>query len=164
MVYDYEVARMKGEDIPDILIIADENGLAPWSAADYLEELKREDSVLLTIRSVRSQNIAGFIAMRLITNNNNPSSPASIDILNIAIAKKFKRNRLGTSLLNETIRIARQMAPTIIWLEVRCSNKTGIAFYEFHGFELTQLRKALYTAPPEDGWLMKLDVLAANIT
>ncbi|HLA96752.1 MAG TPA: GNAT family N-acetyltransferase [Pyrinomonadaceae bacterium] len=154
----FEIVQMTAGDVPDVLRIANETGLAPWSEDDYLEELKRSDSIALVLKIDKSSIARGFAVMRLITINNSISISSSIDLLNIAIAKGHKRKRLGSTLLLETIRIAKTTAPTTIWLEVRCSNEAAIAFYKKHGFEPVQRRKKLYSAPPEDGWLMKLDL------
>jgi ribosomal protein S18 acetylase RimI-like enzyme len=161
---DFEIVAMTENDISEVLRISQETGLAPWSEADYISELKRDDGFALVIKNVSSKAIAGFMVMRLITNNNTFSHSTSIDLLNIAINKINKRTRLGTALLTETIRTAREIAPSTIWLEARCSNTSAIAFYEKHGFEKIVRRKNLFSQPSEDGWLMKLDIFAEIVT
>jgi [ribosomal protein S18]-alanine N-acetyltransferase len=153
----FEIVAVREEDIPGILRLAGEGGLAPWSEEDYRAELRLNGSVSLQVRETESGKLTGFMIMRLITDKNSPQFSHS-EILNITIDNKFRRLALGSALIREAIRISSGFRHSSVWLEVRQSNASAIAFYEKHGFIREYLRKNLYSAPPEDGWVMKLEL------
>jgi [ribosomal protein S18]-alanine N-acetyltransferase len=161
----YDISPMREMDIPDILRLAEMGKLSPWSAADYEAELGREDTVALAIRENETGEIAGFIVMRLITSNDDsvPLSsgqtfPPHAEILNITVLKRQRKKGLGSALIREALKRASAVVPADIWLEVRRSNLSAIAFYENLGFSVEYTRKDLYSDPQEDGFVMKIAV------
>jgi ribosomal-protein-alanine acetyltransferase len=75
------------------------------------------------------------------------------DLQYIVVAKKFRRRRLATLLLNELIAHARSMNGKRIFLEVRESNQSARALYRKAGFRETGTRKGYYACPAEDAIL-----------
>ncbi len=159
-----------------------ECGLSSWSAADYREEIFRQDSVFY-VCEIEGQ-IGGFILARLITTSvkptrslmsgkknkkesfptnknfsNNQSKPENeAEIYNIGIRKKYRRMNFGNLLLKTLLKISHQKDIKKIWLEVRISNKRAIGFYKSNGFKIAGKRRDLYTNPPEDGFIMCLNI------
>jgi [ribosomal protein S18]-alanine N-acetyltransferase len=153
----FEIVSGREEYIADILKLADEGGLSPWTEEDYKAELLREDSIFLLILERITDRPAGFILTRLITNENH-NNPSHADILNITIHAKIQKRGLGTALLQATINKIAKQSPAVIWLEVRCSNTVAIAFYENNGFTSEYVRKNFYSSPVEDAFVMKMVV------
>lgn len=79
-------------------------------------------------------------------------------LLNISIAAEHQGRGLGRELLNHLIDIARRHGATMMFLEVRPSNKNAIALYESIGFNEFSIRKGYYPAHNgrEDAILMGL--------
>lgn len=81
---------------------------------------------------------AGFVCWRAVAEN-------EFEILNLAVAPEFRRQGLGSALL-EAARIARGA-----WfLEVRASNQAAQQFYRRAGFTVIGNRKKYYPDPLED--------------
>jgi [ribosomal protein S18]-alanine N-acetyltransferase len=72
------------------------------------------------------------------------------EILNLAVAPDWRRQGIGAAL----IRAACEQ-PADLFLEVRRSNRGGIAFYRRCGFLEAGCRKDYYRNPPEDAIVMK---------
>jgi ribosomal-protein-alanine N-acetyltransferase len=153
----FEIVSAREEYIADILKLADEGGLSPWTEEDYKAELFREGSIFLLIFERITSRPAGFMLARLITNNDR-NNPSQADIINITIHSKTQKRGLGTALLRATIDKIAKQSPVVIWLEVRCSNRVAIAFYENNGFTSEYVRKNFYSSPVEDAFVMKMVV------
>jgi len=78
------------------------------------------------------------------------------EILNIAVSKEHRRQGAGTHLLHELLLLAKGLALTEVFLEVRQSNLAAIALYERFGFVQIGIRKGYYEQPIEDAFLYKL--------
>lgn len=150
------------EDIPEVIRLAELGGLSRWSAADYKAELGRDDAILLKVSDAVNDSIDGFIVMRLIMSSNTSQSDIAqsphAEILNITVRQGYRKKGLGSALICEAILASSSVRPDTVWLEVRCSNVAAIAFYEKLGFICEYTRKGLYSDPPEDGFVMKMNV------
>lgn len=77
------------------------------------------------------------------------------ELENIAVAPTVRRKAIGTQLLAEFFRLARQGSGKSIFLEVRESNHSARAFYEKFDFTQIARRKAYYQNPPEDALILR---------
>lgn len=162
MIDGFAIVRMREDDIADVLHLAELGGLSRWSDKDYLAEIARQDSATLVARDLVNDVLAGFIVARLIMNNDTSSSdvsyPPHAEILNITIKESYRKKGIGSALIREALLTSPENTPIAVWLEVRCSNTGAIRFYEKLGFVCEYTRKGLYSEPPEDGFVMKMDV------
>jgi ribosomal-protein-alanine N-acetyltransferase len=71
------------------------------------------------------------------------------EILNLAVAPTSRCQGEGGALLKAALEEFRSRGVSRVFLEVRESNKTGIAFYEKHGFSKTGRRAGYYLNPKE---------------
>jgi len=78
------------------------------------------------------------------------------EILNMAVARDFRRQGIATQLLRVAIGEAESAAATKTYLEVRASNQGGIALYTGFGFRECGRRPGYYRDPVEDAVLMLL--------
>ncbi|HEX8371034.1 MAG TPA: ribosomal protein S18-alanine N-acetyltransferase [Pyrinomonadaceae bacterium] len=147
---DLRFRQMIVEDIPAVLKIERECFLSSWSFEGYKNELLRDDSK--AIIAEMNGEVIGFIAARLITSVNEG------EILNIAVRQTFQNKGIGTLLLKETIEFLESKKIESVWLEVRKSNFAAQDFYRKNGFAFGGERKNFYTNPPEDAFVMKLNL------
>ncbi|MDR0984222.1 MAG: GNAT family N-acetyltransferase [Ruminococcus sp.] len=82
----------------------------------------------------------------------NLSSP-EIDIVNIFVEEKFRRQGIASKLLTE---LTAKYPDHTIFLEVRKSNIPAINLYRKFGFEQYNVRKKYYTNPTEDAYALRL--------
>lgn len=146
----YQVRAADPSHISALIKIGDETGLSPWSAQNYLDEMKREDSVILKISDDQNQ-MSGFICGRIPL-----SEPREAEIFNIAVRPAFRGK--GQRLLSQFLDMCRHRGVRKIWLEVRASNKKAHIFYARNGFVPSGIRKNFYSHPVEDAVLMCLTV------
>ncbi len=139
------------KDIPEIIEIGRETNLSIWTAKDYSEEFSRTDAICLTLVD-HLDSVAGFLHGRL---GVDASSGRSIfELHNIGIHERLWHKGFGSALLKYLIDECRKRSAEKIILNVRVSNDQAIVFYEKYGFSPVSRVKALYSAPPEDGFLM----------
>lgn len=155
LVNKHLVALMQKERIGDVLRIAEKEGLSPWTYDAYEAEIDRDDSITLQAASLISNQLLGFIVMRLITKRSG-DLPSTFDLLNIAVEDSFKKRGVGKDLLFAALQRASTHLPAEILLEVRRGNHPAITFYEKHGFSREGIRKNFYRLPDEDAIVMKL--------
>lgn len=65
-------------------------------------------------------------------------------LINLAVAERFRRHKIGGALLDAAIADAIESGAEIFTLEVEPDNKGAIALYESFGFETVGRRKNFY--------------------
>jgi ribosomal-protein-alanine N-acetyltransferase len=109
---------------------------ASWKALDFL----RYDCWVAECDGV----IAGFLVSR-------STAPPEREILNLAVAQRFRRSGAATLLLQHELKHAANL-----FLEVRESNQAARNLYKKLGFQEIDKRKAYYRNPPESAIVMQL--------
>lgn len=149
------IEHLKNRNIRDVIEIEIECGLSRWSHADYVDELARTDSVMLTA-SVSDNSCSGFLVGRFIPGTSADNNDA--EIYNIGVRRSLQGTGIGSRLLNKFFSICSCDQIENIWLDVRESNERAIAFYRSFGFSQTAVRRAFYRDPVEDGIVMTVRV------
>lgn len=70
--------------------------------------------------------------------------PPGIEILNIAVAPKFRRHGIARKMMTWVVEEGRRQGCSDIFLEVRFSNNAAIKLYESFGFSAINTRKRYY--------------------
>lgn len=175
-----DIRRLETSDIEEIVHIQFTNKLDWWRPRDYEKEIEREDTLSYVAKS--KETTAGFIISRLIMHKNHQNfklktgdqnkgnQPKTeieieIEIYNIAVEKSFRKQGIGTTLIEKIIQKSLESKPSSIsvWLEVRASNSSAISFYLKNGFGKVYQRKNFYRHPPEDAIVMKKTVIKTVI-
>lgn len=174
-----EIVEMNPSDIEPVLNILSENKLEVWNFDDFISELKRLDSIALIVKM--DDGIIGFCIARLIMNSNPvtnsfevkgnsshlPSnlniatiknSDSECEIYNIGVKREFQNRGFGCKILTRLITLIKEHNCRAIWLEVRKSNESAIAFYKKNGFKKTYERNNFYSNPTENAIVMKRDL------
>jgi ribosomal-protein-alanine N-acetyltransferase len=161
-IYTLEISRATSAEVFEIVEIEKECRLARWTAGDYQKEIARETSLILTAK-YKTENfgteIAGFITSRYATPKelaDKTKTYTELDVLNFGVLKKYRRQGIGSALLDGLIERAAEMRVELIWLEVRESNLEAFNLYQKKGFSAVQTRKNFYTQPLESALILKL--------
>lgn len=77
-----------------------------------------------------------------------------LEILNLAVAAGARRKGIAAALLRGALAAARKSGGRRVFLEVRASNSSAIAFYERQGFLPAELRNNYYSAPVESALVL----------
>ncbi|MBV9215709.1 MAG: ribosomal protein S18-alanine N-acetyltransferase [Acidobacteria bacterium] len=151
--FEARIRTVDSSNIADIIRLAAETGLSPWTHNDLLAEIRNPKAILLKLLS-DSNEVLGFVVGRVIPGGADKYPDA--EIYNIAVRQDFQRRRLGQRLLSEFRDRCRQGRVQFIWLEVRESNGNAIGFYESNGFKPVQVRANFYRNPTENAIIMRL--------
>jgi ribosomal-protein-alanine N-acetyltransferase len=104
------------------------------------------------------------LGQRLLGYSIQTSAAGEAHLLNLCIEPGWQRRGFGGLLLENAVRLARTRGCSSMFLEVRPSNRAGIALYQDRGFELIGRRPGYYSAPPgqtqnrEDALVMQLEL------
>jgi ribosomal-protein-alanine N-acetyltransferase len=147
-----QIRPMTAADVTRVLKIAASLPEAPqWPEAAYLTALNPESSprrIALVASGPRFENVLGFIVASLVL--------PQAELESIAVAAGSQRLGLGRMLLEALVNDLRAAGVLEIILEVRASNRPGLAFYRSAGFSQTGILRAYYVDPIEDAVLMRL--------
>ena len=107
---------------------------------------------VLALVSEADGKVVGFIIGRQVA--------GEAEILNLAVMVAKRRKGEGRALLMAAMDELRARQVSRVFLEVRESNGSGMAFYEKHGFSKTGRRASYYRDPDEAAIVMHIKVAA----
>jgi len=142
----WAIRRLRREDgaaVKSILLGAPE--AANWSEGSFAEALSWSGGVALV--SEADGIVTGFLIGRRVEED--------AEILNLGVVASARRAGQGGALLRAALEEFRTRGASRIFLEVRESNATGIAFYAKHGFTKMGQRRGYYYQPEEAAVLME---------
>ena len=139
------IRAMTDSDLEEVLAIENESFSHPWNRDHFLDELKSVHAFPL-VAIDPEESIIGYICPRLLLDEGH--------ILNLAVRRKFRGQRLGQLLVERVLNDCRVGGGSTVSLEVRQSNKTAIALYLQMGFVETGRRRNYYYNS-EDAMLME---------
>jgi [ribosomal protein S18]-alanine N-acetyltransferase len=140
------IRAFRPEDIPEAVSITEESSqAASWSRESY-EELCTSEGFLAFV-SERAGIVSGFVIGRQVADEG--------EILNVAVRRENRRKGEGQALLSAVLEQLQRRGVRRVYLEVRESNETGIAFYQEQGFAKTGRRPGYYREPEEAAVLME---------
>jgi [ribosomal protein S18]-alanine N-acetyltransferase len=140
--------------IGDLIRIADETNLSPWTAQGYLDEMKNDDAIMLRLVSDENRTLGFIVGRTVVGGAIEPRLDA--EIYNIAIAERYQGNGFGQILFDAFAETCRERGVENIWLDVRESNHKAINFYARNDFARVQTRNYFYDNPREHAVLMRL--------
>lgn len=147
--------KMREQDIPQVLKLAESVNLGFWSFESYRSEIKNENSVCVSaiLKDVKLEDttkeiIIGFIVARLI------KLECYAELYNIAVKETHRNKNIGGNLLKLLIKTCQDNNLQKILLEVRRSNPVAIGFYQKMGFRVLAINKNFYNSPSEDALTM----------
>jgi ribosomal-protein-alanine N-acetyltransferase len=140
------VRPMSASDVSAALSILEESPEAGrWSSASLLDSVSSGISWVAELDA----RVAGILIGR--------AAADEFEILNLAVAKIFRRRGVAARLVNAVLNSANSAGARQTYLEVRASNEGGIAFYTRMGFREAGRRVNYYRHPVEDAVLLVLN-------
>ncbi len=132
-------------DIDEVMAIERAAFASPWSRQFFLEELRATHA-----RSVLCQRDGRPIGYVIYW-----ELPGELDIHNVAVHPRFRRQGIARAMLADIIEGAAKRGFRRMTLEVRKSNDPAQTLYRSLGFEICGLRKGYYSDNGEDAWVME---------
>ncbi len=139
-----EIRRMGFDDIEAVTKIERENFSVPWDENGFLSFMIREGTVFLV--AFLDNSLVGYCGLI--------SAADEADITNVSVSLDVRHQGVGSRLVEELIKEAKDMGIKKIFLEVREGNISAIALYQKHNFKQVGVRKDYYEKPTENALLM----------
>lgn len=136
----------------EAFLVAEVSGKLVGYAMSRVEE--QSDPVLLGL-AVELEGEESGVLKRIVSMLRSLKEPRPVGhLVSIAVRAPYRRRGIGSKLLEETIRVMREVYRTdSIYLEVRVSNEPAIRLYEKFGFRKARIVKGYY-ADGEDAYIM----------
>lgn len=138
---------MRPEDVDAIMALERALYPFPWTPGNFRDSLKAGYSCWVV---EFGSHLVGYGVLML--------AAGEAHVLNVAIGADWQRQGLGRRLMQYLIKVAREYAAEMMFLEVRPSNRAARALYEDIGFAEIATRRHYYPAHDgrEDALLMGL--------
>lgn len=143
-----EIRCMEERDLDAVMEIERESFSTPWSRGSFRNLLRRDDADLWV--AVVDDAVVGYAVVWYVL--------SEAELGNVAVARGWRRQGLGRTLLDWALERACDRGVKRIFLEVRMSNVVAQQLYERRGFAQVGLRRRYYRAPTEDARVMCLDL------
>ncbi|MCX7843648.1 MAG: ribosomal protein S18-alanine N-acetyltransferase [Clostridia bacterium] len=140
-----EVVDMTYEHIDGVMAVEKLSFKIPWSRNAFIEEITKNKFAIYFTARINGM-IAGYAGMWKVFDEGH--------ITNIAVHPEFRRNGVGSALLEKLIERAKAEGITKMTLEVRKSNYAAQKLYSKYGFLDGGVRKAYYSDNNEDAIIM----------
>lgn len=121
-------------DLPQVIQLEKDIFPDPWSRQSFNESLKEESVGSWVVETCN--RIIGYLITLWVEDE--------IHILNLAVDKEFRRQKIASRMLSTLQNIATEHGSSHFWLEVRSSNLVAQKFYTQHGFKPLGYRKGYY--------------------
>lgn len=141
-----EITPMKLEDLSDVLEIEVLAFATPWSRSSFLYELLENERALYLVAKNESNRVLGYVGMWIVFDEGH--------ITNLATHPNFRRLGIANKLMNELVRVSKEMGVHYLTLEVRRTNNSAHDLYQKMGFVHMGVRRKYYLDNNEDALIM----------
>lgn len=142
-------SAMQAADLDQVMAIENAVYSHPWTRGNFSDSL----GAGYHCRTLRlGDELLGYFVMIV--------AVGEAHLLNVSVAAQIQRQGLGSSLLREVMRCAREHGARHLFLEVRPSNLAARGLYERFGFRQIALRRGYYPAQVgrEDAIVLTVDL------
>jgi ribosomal-protein-alanine N-acetyltransferase len=149
-VAGWETSRARPADLDALVALEGRCFEWPWGRLSFEGELSAvaaDNRVVWTETSAGDQQIVGYIFFRFIA--------GEVQIFRIAVDPTWRRQGIGTRLVNECLSAARAEGLSTAVLEARPSNTEAIELYRKFGFHTAGVRRGYYSDRHEDALILK---------
>lgn len=141
---DISIEKMNESNVQGVKEISDLSFSSPWSLDALNKELSNERATYVVIKL--GNKVVGFGGMWILFDE--------AEITNIAVHPEYRGHSFGDIIVDNMIKVAKDLGATCMTLEVRASNLPAINLYKKHSFSIEGTRKNFYENPREDGHIM----------
>ena len=131
----FRLRKMTGLDLPEIAAMESSTFPDPWPLSSFLDYLNLGYACWVLEQDLAIQ---AYAIMAFETDN--------AHLLNLCVHNESRRRGLGRLMMDHLFAVAWSCDVSVIFLEVRSSNKAAIQFYQSMGFAKVGLRRGYYPA------------------
>lgn len=140
-----QIVPMTGEHIDDVLMVEEACFSIPWTKKDFEREVYENKMAVYRV-ALLNNKVVGYAGMWHVVNEGH--------ITNVAVLEQYRREKVGSKLIEEMIQIAEQREMIGLTLEVRIGNLAAQRLYTKYGFRPEGFRKKYYADTGEDAVIM----------
>lgn len=139
-----EIMRMTEDDVHEIAELEKKCFTVPWSEKSFRDEMSNKLAIYFVAKD-RGKCI-GYAGYWNVAGEGG--------ITNVAVLPECRRNGIGSMLIAQMIKSAKELNLDLLTLEVRKSNIAAQGLYKKYGFDIIGERKRYYSDNGEDAWIM----------
>lgn len=143
----FVISQMNDENVEGVAVLEKENFSDGWSLNSLKEELNNPNAVYFVMKDENSSEVVAAAGMIV--------SFDIADIMNVSVKKEYRRNALGSRLIERLIEEGRKIGVKEFVLEVRENNEAARKLYEKEGFVFEGIRPDFYSNPKENAALYR---------
>lgn len=125
------------------------------------QQLENQDSSFYFVYS--DGLLAGYFKINEHTAQTEVKLAESIELERIYVVKEFQGRQIGSTILQEVLRLAKKGRKTFIWLGVWQKNTEAVRFYERHGFLKFGTHPYFIGDDQQTDWLMRYELTTFRI-
>lgn len=145
-----EIVPIEEANLSDVVRLELDCGLKSGDIERFRRLLPDQNAVLLGAFDLQSpietDHLIGFFSAQIVVDE--------LQVDNVAVRTKSRRNGIGLLLVQSALEAAHQRGALTAVLEVRSSNIAAQKLYMQCGFSVAGVRKNYYTMPAEDALTM----------
>lgn len=154
-----EILPMQESDLKEVLGIEASSFSCPWTAEMFRQEFLTtpiSSCFVAKVRRrgsdapVRDPGALGYICCWVVWDE--------MQVANLAVHPGWRRKGIGRLLMQNALQSGSQREVRKVFLEVRASNSAAQDLYRGLGFQVVGIRKGYYQFPPEDAYVMALEM------
>jgi [ribosomal protein S18]-alanine N-acetyltransferase len=134
------ILPMTNEDLPSVIEIEKLSAITPFAESQFQKELNLSNAHLY-VAKIDNKTI-GYIDFW--------HTADEVELINIAVHPDFRKEKVGTRLMDFLVRFVAKQKVSKINLEVRKSNRAAIHLYKQFGFKQVGVREKYYRENGED--------------
>ena len=145
----FQLNPMRTADLEEVIAIERAVYSHPWTHGNFVDSLNA--GYLCCTYRIGAELVGYFIMIVAV---------GEAHLLNLSVAAASQRQGMGSALLEEALRIARERDAKHLFLEVRPSNAPALALYSAFSFRRIAERRGYYPAEQgrEDALVLTLDL------
>lgn len=132
-------------DMPSVIEIEDRSFEFPWSEDEFIRCLRQRNCIGMVAEL--NEQVVGFMIYELHKNR--------LHILNFAVHPDFRRQEIGSSMVEKLVSKLSYQRRSRIMLEVRETNLSAQLFFKDLGFRAISVLREFYEDSIEDAYLMQ---------
>ena len=141
-ITEVQIRWMIRRDMPEVLAIENASFPIPWTEEEFVDCLKQRNCIGMVAE--HDERIAGVMVYELLK--------SKLHVINFAVHPEFRRQQIGSQMVDKLISKLSQQRRTEIVLEVRERNLAAQLFFQRCGFWSTGVIRGHYDDTDEDAY------------